>query len=135
MLIPFCMLQISTPGNRGVSAYSLFGLDIHLHQCRLPQVSAQLRDLVIILIDEFSFMNPNLLMGLHKSCVTARKGLVPDAECKPFAGIHVVVLGDPCQHSPVTPPSLAALSQEEGSAATLPHSLHCPCITNTVWPL
>ena len=71
----------------------------------------------MVFVDEFSMVSQSHLFAINKRC-----GVVLGQEGQWFGGLHVILVGDPCQHGPPTARVLwfgaaaEAASEAEGTA-------------------
>jgi len=99
-------LQISTPTHNAVTTCRFFGLnqDSSILEQRRQLVQDNLADpLRFIAIDELSFLDARHFAMLDVS-TTENKKAMGDKEHldEPFAGLHMILMGDPYQHNPVS---------------------------------
>ena len=90
-------------GGKTLHSYLSIGLakesayDIYVNMRKFKHVTSRLRDCEVLIIDEISMLDANLLDKISEYLQFMRKN--PD---KPFGGIQVILTGDFCQLEPVS---------------------------------
>lgn len=113
--------KVAIAAPTGIAALTVSGMTIH-RLCKFPPAwivesdinvdpKSVIPKIEILILDEISMVNANLLDGVDKFCKLQRKNQ------KPFGGLTVIMVGDLFQLPPVVTPSTEPLFRREYRSA------------------